>query len=235
MASKIKVDTLETADGTGSIALSNQLSGMTVASLPTTGTLPALDGSSLTGVAPTKATIDALGIAASSITGALPAISGASLTNMAAGGKVLQVVESWDQTAYAISNTTYTDYIGPTITPSAAGSTFLVTATLASVMRENAAWSGNDNYLRAYVKRTGGSGGISGAKKQFCGHMGYFTQHTSHDFGNQTICFLDTPTYTFGTDTIRYYFNMRTYSGTGWYLNQWDSGASGVVVMEIGA
>jgi len=50
MASKIKVDTLETADGTGSIALSNQFSGMTTASLPTTGTLPALDGSNLTGV-----------------------------------------------------------------------------------------------------------------------------------------------------------------------------------------
>jgi hypothetical protein len=35
MASKIKVDTLETADGTGSITLNNQLSGMTTASLPT--------------------------------------------------------------------------------------------------------------------------------------------------------------------------------------------------------
>jgi len=35
MASKIKVDTLETANGTGSITLNNQLSGMTTASLPT--------------------------------------------------------------------------------------------------------------------------------------------------------------------------------------------------------
>ena len=35
MASKIKVDQLETADGTGTIALQNQLSGMTTASLPT--------------------------------------------------------------------------------------------------------------------------------------------------------------------------------------------------------
>ena len=34
MASKIKVDTLETANGSGTIALSNQLSGMTTASLP---------------------------------------------------------------------------------------------------------------------------------------------------------------------------------------------------------
>ena len=34
MASKIKVDQLETADGTGTIALQNQLSGMTSASMP---------------------------------------------------------------------------------------------------------------------------------------------------------------------------------------------------------
>ena len=34
MASKIKVDQLETADGTGTIVLQNQLSGMTTASLP---------------------------------------------------------------------------------------------------------------------------------------------------------------------------------------------------------
>ena len=35
MASKIKVDQLETADGSGTIALQNQLSGLTTASLPT--------------------------------------------------------------------------------------------------------------------------------------------------------------------------------------------------------
>jgi hypothetical protein len=35
MASKIKVDELETADGSGTIALQNQLSGMTSASMPT--------------------------------------------------------------------------------------------------------------------------------------------------------------------------------------------------------
>ena len=38
MPSKIKVDQLETADGTGTIALQNQLSGMTTASLPTVTT-----------------------------------------------------------------------------------------------------------------------------------------------------------------------------------------------------
>jgi len=35
MASKIKVDQIQTADGTGTIALQNQLSGMTAASMPT--------------------------------------------------------------------------------------------------------------------------------------------------------------------------------------------------------
>ena len=35
MASKVKVDQLETLDGTGTIALQNQLSGMTIASMPT--------------------------------------------------------------------------------------------------------------------------------------------------------------------------------------------------------
>jgi len=35
MTSKLKIDTLETLDGTGTIALNNQLSGMTTDSLPT--------------------------------------------------------------------------------------------------------------------------------------------------------------------------------------------------------
>ena len=35
MASKIKVDQIQTGDGTGTIALQNQLSGMTGVSMPT--------------------------------------------------------------------------------------------------------------------------------------------------------------------------------------------------------
>jgi len=44
MASKIKVDQIQTGDGTGTIALQNQLSGMTHASVPTltTGHIPTL-------------------------------------------------------------------------------------------------------------------------------------------------------------------------------------------------
>ena len=47
MASKIKVDKLETADGTGTIALQNQLSGMTTASLPALGSAQMPAGSVL--------------------------------------------------------------------------------------------------------------------------------------------------------------------------------------------
>jgi hypothetical protein len=105
--STLKVDTLDTSNGTGNINVSRPLSGSgaSLTSLPAanlTGTLPALDGSNLTGVAPTQATIEALGIelpaanltgtvadaristlTASKLTGALPAISGASLTGVA--------------------------------------------------------------------------------------------------------------------------------------------------------
>jgi hypothetical protein len=44
MASKIKVDQIQTADGTGTIALQNQLSGMTGASMPTGSVLQVVQG-----------------------------------------------------------------------------------------------------------------------------------------------------------------------------------------------
>ena len=47
MASKIKVDELETVDGSGTIALQNQLSGMTTASLPALGAAQMPTGSVL--------------------------------------------------------------------------------------------------------------------------------------------------------------------------------------------
>ena len=64
MASKIKVDELETVSGSGNIVLNNALSG---------------SGASLTS------------LPAANLTGTLPAISGASLTGV---GKVLQVVKT---------------------------------------------------------------------------------------------------------------------------------------------
>jgi len=78
--STLKVDTLDTSNGTGNITLSRPIAG---------------DGSNLTGVAPTKATVEALGIElpAANLTGiiadarfpvTLPASSGANLTSLPA-------------------------------------------------------------------------------------------------------------------------------------------------------
>ena len=47
MASKIKVDQIQTGDGTGTIALQNQLSGMTTASLPALGSAQMPAGSTI--------------------------------------------------------------------------------------------------------------------------------------------------------------------------------------------
>ena len=53
MASKIKVDQIQTADGTGTIALQNQLSGMTSVSMPTGSVLQVVQGTTNTQVAAT--------------------------------------------------------------------------------------------------------------------------------------------------------------------------------------
>ena len=54
MASKIKVDQIQTADGTGTIALQNQLSGMTSASMPTGSVLQVVHGMSQSTVTTTS-------------------------------------------------------------------------------------------------------------------------------------------------------------------------------------
>ena len=53
MASKIKVDQIQTGDGTGTIALQNQLSGMTSASMPTGSVLQVVQTSTNTQIVDT--------------------------------------------------------------------------------------------------------------------------------------------------------------------------------------
>lgn len=64
MASKIKVDALETADGTGTIALSNQLTGLTSASMPTGSVLQVVSADYGTEVTSTSATYADTGLTA---------------------------------------------------------------------------------------------------------------------------------------------------------------------------
>ena len=64
MASKIKVDQLETADGTGTIALQNQLSGLTNASMPTGSVLQTVYGTTNTRVVSTSNSFSDTGLTA---------------------------------------------------------------------------------------------------------------------------------------------------------------------------
>ena len=61
MASKIKVDQIQTADGTGTIALQNQLSGLASASMPTGSVLQVVQATSNTGVTVTANTYATIG------------------------------------------------------------------------------------------------------------------------------------------------------------------------------
>ena len=83
MASKVKVDQLETLDGTGTIALQNQLSGMTTASLPTLTSAEMPTGSVLQVVSAT------LQDEASTTSGSFVAAFTATITPSSASNKVL--------------------------------------------------------------------------------------------------------------------------------------------------
>jgi len=65
MASKIKVDSIETTSGSGTIALSNQLSGMTSASVPAGSVLQVVHGHTTTGLTLTATTFVDSGLSAS--------------------------------------------------------------------------------------------------------------------------------------------------------------------------
>jgi len=62
MASKIKVDQIQTADGSGTIALQNQLSGMTSASMPTGSVLQVVEGTHATNETTTSTSYVATGL-----------------------------------------------------------------------------------------------------------------------------------------------------------------------------
>jgi len=65
MTSKLKTDVLETGSGSGTIALNNQLSGMTDASMPSGSVLQVVEGSSTAAFASTTATFVDLGLSVS--------------------------------------------------------------------------------------------------------------------------------------------------------------------------
>ena len=89
MASKIKVDQIQTGDGTGTIALQNQLSGMTTASLPALGSAQMPTGSVLQVVqatTSTKASTTSTGYSDTGLT--------ASITPSSSSNKILVIISA---------------------------------------------------------------------------------------------------------------------------------------------
>ena len=85
MAAKVKVDQIETVDGTGSITLNNDIAMASSKTLPAaslTGTLPAISGANLTGVLP---------LAGGTMTGVLTVNSGSNLAFQANGTTYTQI------------------------------------------------------------------------------------------------------------------------------------------------
>ena len=189
--------------------------GKTLPAAALTGTLPALDASSLTN------------IPAANLTGSLPA---------GMGGKILQVVSTTKTNTFSTSSTSYTDVTGlsASITPSSTSSKILVIV--------NVLGSQDVNVNRLFMKLLRDStsiciGDSSGSRDRVSfGSSSYESVFMTTWSQN----YLDSPSTTSATT---YKIQMRVSASTG-YINRADDdtdssihqrGASTITLMEVGA
>ena len=225
------VDSAELIDG----AVDDSHIGALAAS-KLTGALPAVSGASLTGL---NATNLGSGTVPTARLGSGTASSdtflrGDSTYAEAGGGKVLQVVSHFINSAIALNSSSYASVISKAITPVKAGSKFVILTTLDAITKDAAS-----NYIRGKLQRsgTGVSGGasfIGGANLwDHYGYYGFVSEAT--DIGTLTNVFHDNPSYTLG-NTITYGVDARRFDGSGTItINKWGSGTSFIIIMEIGA
>ena len=185
--STIRADSLKDRAGVGAPTAPN---GMNVTGVCTATTFSG-SGASLTS------------LPSAQLTGALPAISGANLTGLAAGGKVLQVVQRYDSTFTRTANNTST-YGGTAhyvqITPQAAGSKILVN--ISGACNNNGA--GNVIYMDIYRSINGGSYSSISPNGTSVPTAG-FTLNKGDQSRNEipmNIMYLDSPSYSLGNAII---------------------------------
>ena len=196
--STIRADSLKDRAGVGAPTAPN---GMNVTGVCTATTFSG-SGASLTS------------LPSAQLTGALPAISGANLTGLAAGGKVLQVVQRYDSTFTRTANNTST-YGGTAhyvqITPQAAGSKILVN--ISGACNNNGA--GNVIYMDIYRSINGGSYSSISPNGTSVPTAG-FTLNKGDQSRNEipmNIMYLDSPSYSLG-NAITYKLYIRN-NGSG--------------------
>jgi hypothetical protein len=219
----------------GTITVGELLSDPTSSNKITIGTGTTLDLVSGAG----SVTLPPEATAAASLTGALPALDGSALTNMAAGGKVLQVVQSeFSSTASTTSNTFQDIPLSVSIQPSATSSKIMVFANIMVGTQLGGAYGGNVRILRDSTQII--MGDAAGSRTRSSG-SGYSDTDTYQVFRTVTT-YLDEPN---TTSTLVYKVQFQSgWTASAQYINR--SGANGdgqhngrytstITVMEIGA
>jgi hypothetical protein len=161
-------------------------------------------------------------ISASKLTGALPVIDGSNLTNMAAGGKVLRVLNVVQATEVTTNSSSYSDTgLSLAITPSATTSKILV------ISSNDCKKIGADTWtnIRCYRDTTEVGGTIIGRKINDTDDSG-----TSQSVFSFTI--LDEPS---TTSAVTYKTQFSSNAGSGTIRINSGSGSSTMCLMEIGA
>ena len=148
------------------------------------------------------------------------------------GGKVLQVVSSFNNTFYSSNSTSYTDItnMNVTITPTVSSSKILITFALGLV--DDASGSNGGYSFRMLQGSTAIAQGTGGSVNQGTGYIGQETNNAD----TVMFQFLDSPG---TTNALTYKLQFKnTYNGNIRINRSQDgqnSGASSITAMEIGA
>ena len=209
MSSKIKVDTIETVAGSGTIAVNNALSGSNIIST-----------ANVSNSAITDAKI--AGMTATKLTGTVAAARFPS-------GSIIQVKENTRTAVFNVAASgSYTDMgLGVVITPTSTSSKILVTI---SINGYYGTLGGNTGYIHTRIARVvgGTASACTGMNTNMDTEIG--RNNAQGDHRNIVMTILDEPS---TTSEITYRAEYRTGSGSSGVLYNDTSATSTAIAMEI--
>ena len=161
-------------------------------------------------------------------------------------GKILQVVQTYKRDTFSTSTNGSHDLLTRTITPVAAGSSFLLMGKLMVGSGASQSTGFAFRWLLGTTHITDGSGtnpgdrniGWSGSEEGISDNT--YGQYQTYDYSSQ---YIHTPTYTLG-DTLTYKIGLEVVQAVNFYLNRtsydgttgaYPRGTSNLTIMEIAA